>query len=530
MRCITVVLGDATPFWRSVYIVLTSSIFYVGTYMWKNPIFVLPESYLNQTITPGSDMDVQTAFAFAQTFGYMSAKLPAVAIMSSSVFFKHRYLCIVAATVLSATFSGGGFMLFDVENGALPSLFGQVVCLGLAGLPASLIFCSVISYLEGRRQTEAMLSMLNLAVVLGGSCSRGFAKALLQAGVPVSSTPLVSSLTGLGIALPTLHLLTLAPKADTADVAQRCHRGPMAHKDRLAFFCRFCSGNLLMLLAYMVVMALRSFRDFYAQNIFTEALERSPSSTEYFFADIPGAVLSCGGLFAFVYVRQNKRALRYQFGMTIIGALCLATSTLLFDIGAISGYSWIMMTGASLYVSYLPMGSAMFDRILAASRTTGTVLFLAYTCDGLGYVGTVAVLLFQTETKNFKDSLLVMRIGSYAVGAVLVVCLGVSLVYFQMVLPPDDEQALSKHRLFGGGSWGKRNKYTAVGRLTGGVVAADIDDLTDPDRTGSESGSSEEDDIYDLKLASEASINQSSRSRKDKRKKQKAEKYGPLSL
>ena len=53
-----------------------------------------------------------------------------------------------------------------------------------------------------------------------------------------------------------------------------------------------------------------------------------------------------------------------------------------------------------LYLAYAPLGSLMYDRLLAASGTPGTTVFLIFLSDATGYVGTTILLLF----KNFDPS------------------------------------------------------------------------------------------------------------------------------
>ena len=94
---------------QATYIVFCAAAFYIFTYFAKTPYFMLPEAYLKQPVHPGSQVDVQTAFALAQSIGYVVAKPPAVVLMSSPFYFRNRAACVASSFGLAVLFSGGGF-------------------------------------------------------------------------------------------------------------------------------------------------------------------------------------------------------------------------------------------------------------------------------------------------------------------------------------------------------------------------------------------------------------------------------------
>jgi hypothetical protein len=63
--------------------------------------------------------------------------------------------------------------------------------------------------------------------------------------------------------------------------------------------------------------------------------------------------------------------------------------------GSISGLTWMILVGLGGYFSYVPFGSVLFDRIVAATRTVGTAVFAIYVADALGYTGSVFLVLFK---------------------------------------------------------------------------------------------------------------------------------------
>ena len=73
-------------------------------------------------------------------------------------------------------------------------------------------------------------------------------------------------------------------------------------------------------------------------------------------------------------------------GMTA-GAVVLAGVTLLFDVGgALGPMVWISSSTLGLMMMYTPTGSFLYDRLIAATATEGSVSFLVFLSDGLGYI------------------------------------------------------------------------------------------------------------------------------------------------
>ena len=113
------------------------------------------------------------------------------------------------------------------------------------------------------------------------------------------------------------------------------------------------------------------------------------------------------------------------------GTLILQSpSTWAWQAGLIPPAAWMISVGLGLYVGYVPYGCVLFDRLIAATGFAGTAGFMIYVTDALGYLGSVALLLY----KNFGQSELSWLdffVGfSWATFAVCTVCFIGSMVYF----------------------------------------------------------------------------------------------------
>ena len=338
----------------------------------------------------------QTALALCQAMGYLAGKWPAIAFTSSELFFHYRYRVIMALYIITAVLSGPVYALLDSYS----PLLQAVVSTGVASVPCSMIYGAMISYAEGRQATEVIVAMLSLTLVLAGGISRAISAALLNQGIAPQWLSTVTSSLGTGIALVCLCLLERAPRASAADIVKRGKRGPMPADQRMAFLLRYKFGLVLCIFSYAAVMSIRSFRDYFALELYYHALAKPPSPSTYFFADLPGAVVVCFVLASMSKISQNRQALKVMISLMIICSTGLLIATLLYQSSVISGYVWLVLCGAGIYGAYLVMGTAFYDRLLAAAGAKGTIMFLQFISDGSGWIGTVGILLFRTFGKN----------------------------------------------------------------------------------------------------------------------------------
>jgi len=87
-------------------------------------------------------------------------------------------------------------------------------------------------------------------------------------------------------------------------------------------------------------------------------------------------------------------------------------------------------TGAGLYMAYMPFNAMLFDRMIAFSGRIGTAGFLIYVADALGYLGSVALLVWRNFVMVRLDWLGFFIASAYATSVVGAVCTILAGVYF----------------------------------------------------------------------------------------------------
>jgi Family of unknown function (DUF5690) len=82
-------------------------------------------------------------------------------------------------------------------------------------------------------------------------------------------------------------------------------------------------------------------------------------------------------------------------GVIFGGFALLGFSTLLLQLHWLGPISWMVLSGAGLYMAYTPFNAMLFDRLIAVSGRIGTAGFLIYLADSSGYAGSCALLIWR---------------------------------------------------------------------------------------------------------------------------------------
>ena len=199
--------------------------------------------------------------------------------------------------------------------------------------------------------------------------------------------------------------------------------------DRRAFLAAYAPGVVLLVMAYVLLTAFRDFRDNFAAEIWT-ALGFGEASGVFTASELPVAAIALGVMGAVMLVRDNLRALLVMHGVILAGFLLLGLSTLAFQAHFLTPLTWMVLTGAGLYMAYTPFNAMLFDRMIAFSGTVGTAGFLIYVADASGYLGSVALLVWRNFAMVQLDWLGFFIASAYATSVVGAVCTVLAGLYF----------------------------------------------------------------------------------------------------
>jgi hypothetical protein len=248
--------------------------------------------------------------------------------------------------------------------------------------------------------------------------------------MPAATGALFFPLLGLSV-----WVLSQLPAPNAQDEAARVRRAPMDGGARARFLRRYGAGLALLVLCYVLVTAIRDFRDNFAAEIWT-ALGFGHAAAVFTASELPVAVLSLAVLAIIIVVRDNSKALLVIHGIVIAGLLLLGASTLAYQAGLLSPLAWMILSGAGLYMAYVPFNAMLFDRLIAASDTVGTAGFLIYVADACGYLGSCALLLWRNFGLMQLNWLQVFIAGAYGTSIAGAILMGLSALYFARKAAP----------------------------------------------------------------------------------------------
>ncbi len=329
-------------------------------------------------------IDYKTALLIAQVIGYALSKFIGIRVIAETGR-SGRARAIIGLIGLAWL----AMLLFAL----LPPPW-NIACLFLNGLPLGMIWGLVFSYVEGRRTSELLGAMLCASFILSSGVVKSVAVLWLAAGVPEIWMPFVTGAVFAPLLFTSVAVLEAMPPPDARDIAERIERGPMRRSERAAFLAENGLVLALLVAGYVLLTAVRDIRDNFAAEIWAGLGFRGVASV-FSASELPVAAIALAGLGALMLVRNNRLALFAMHGIVIAGALLLAAATLAFQNGLLSPLTWMVLTGAGIYLAYTPFNAMLFDRMIAVVGRAGTAGFLIYIADAAGYVGSVGLLLYR---------------------------------------------------------------------------------------------------------------------------------------
>lgn len=306
----------------------------------------------------------------------------------------------------------------------------NIAMLFLNGFPLGMIWGLVFGYLEGRRTTEFMASVMSISLIFAS----GFVK--------TSGRNLMSSFhineyfmpfcTGALFVIPLLLFvlcMELMPAPTAEDKKLRAERVPMSAAERRRFLLRFLPGITLTVIIYVMLTMMRDIRDNFEVEIW-EGLGVKNNNSIFTHIDTIISVIVLTAMSLLILIRKNLLAFSIIHVMIISGCVLAGAGTILFDLKMIDAYTWMTLAGLGLYLGYVPYNAIFFERMIASFNYKSNVGFVMYVADAMGYLGSVSVLLVKELARPgiswavfFRHGLMVLSLVG-GIGAIL------SLLYF----------------------------------------------------------------------------------------------------
>ncbi|MCA8983355.1 MAG: DUF5690 family protein [Planctomycetaceae bacterium] len=369
-------------------------------------------------------MGLKTVLVLSQLLGYMVSKFIGIRVISEM---RQEYRAgVIIGLILCAEGALIGFAWLPLP--------WKVLMMFLNGLPLGIIFGLVLSYLEGRRQTEALSAALCASFIVSSGAVKSVGRWLIvDRGFSEFHMPMIVGGLFLLPLLISVWLLRKTPPPDELDCRLRSERPVMTREHRRQFVAAYWPGLSLLIFVYIALTVIRTIRDDFGVEIWHD-LGVSQTPSVYATSETLVAVLvTLLNVFA-IWITNNLRALRVTLGL-----MCLAFGMVLLSVfgqesGSLAPFAFMVTCGVGLYIPYVAFHTTVFERLVAASRRPANLGFLMYLADSLGYLGYAAVMIPRTWGKTPETLLPFFKWSLLCVSGLSILALFAAIYYFQRVL------------------------------------------------------------------------------------------------
>lgn len=332
-------------------------------------------------------IDYKVAVTTIQILGYLVAKFFGIKLISELKREK-RFRFFVSSAVL-AEFALLLFGLLEAPYNAL-TMF-------LNGLSLGCMWGIIFSFIEGRKITDMLASLLGVSMVFSSGLAKSFGLYVINdLGIAPFWMPALIGIVALPLLIFMGYMLKCLPHPTDEDIQLRNERVVLDHKGRMALFRKYAPILSLLFIGNFLLLVLRDIKEDFLVNI----LDMKGQSS-WLFAQVDTVVtLIILGIFGlFIFFRSNIKALMCLMMLVVTGCLTMTYVSANYETLNLSPVAWLFVQSLSLYIAYLTFQTIFFDRFIACFKIKGNVGFFIAIIDFIGYVGTVSLLSIKEMFK-----------------------------------------------------------------------------------------------------------------------------------
>ena len=277
----------------------------------------------------------------------------------------------------------------------------NIVALYFNGLSLGCMWGVIFSFLEGRRTTDILASIMGVSMALSSGVAKSLGLyALNQLHVSEFWMPALIGAAAFPLLCFTGWMMTRFPKPTEADIASRSERVTLNGHQRWALFRRFMPLLILLFGANLLLTVQRDIKeDFIVCIIDVDTI------SSWAFAQIDSiATFVLLAVFALLATTYNH--LKVLCMLLMLSTVGMGTLAFL---GATEGNEtipttiWLFLQSLCLDIAYLSFQTIFFERFIACFKIKGNVGFFIITIDFVGYLGTLGLLLFKEFCASHID-------------------------------------------------------------------------------------------------------------------------------
>ena len=407
---------NASGPWFTVWCLIASFGTYFCMYAFRKPMSTgLYTGYVMAGI------GYKAILIISQVLGYMTSKFIGIRVISEL-----RAASRIRLIIGLVLFAEAALLFFGLVPFPYNFLF-----LFLNGLPLGMIWGVVFSFLEGRRYTEVLSIGLSISII----AASGILKTTyleVHSFFPFISEfwlPFVMGAFFLPFFCFFVWMLSVIPAPTEEDKLLRAERIPMTKADKKVIIRRYGPGLICIIIVYCMLATMRDFRDNFSVEIWNdidahwhkEVLAQTEILCSIF------VLLAVGAL---SLIKNNNRGFWITLLLILGGILLGGASTLLFHWKIISGFSWMLLLGSGLFLAYVPVQVALFERMIALFKIRANAGYFVYLCDAVGYLGSVGILLYKEFLAKELSWAVMLSAFSYVMTIISVLLLVLTILFF----------------------------------------------------------------------------------------------------
>ena len=311
-------------------------------------------------------MDYKIVVSIIQLIGYVCAKLFGIKYISE-LQPQNRLKFIIG----SAALSEASLLAF----GLLPLPY-NIVALFFNGLSLGCMWGVIFSFLEGRRVTDLLASLMGLSIAISSGTAKSIGLFVME-NLHISEFWMPAFIGAFAFPLLSLlgWLMTRLPQPTEEDKKLRTERVTLNREGRMHIFKSFMPVLLLLFFANLFITVLQDIKeDFLVKIINVEASGLS----SWAFAKID-AIVTLVILFVFGIMSLIKNDMKVLCALLVLvtcGTLTLSFIAFNYNTLELSTTTWLFLQSLSLYTVYLSFQTLFFERFIACFRIRGNVGFL----------------------------------------------------------------------------------------------------------------------------------------------------------
>lgn len=400
----------------AVYTALICFLTYASVYAFRKPFTV-------GTFSTEADvfgLAYKDALVICQVLGYMFSKFYGIKFISEL-----KNIGRGKSVLILLSISWIALLLF-----ALVSSPWNILFLFVNGFPLGMIWGIIFSFAEGRRTTDFIGATLAVSFIFSSGFVKFIAKWLMiYADVSEKWIPFITGLLFMIPVLLLIRLLEKIPLPSKADKESRIERAVMNAESRKMLFRKYSVGIILLITVYVFLTIFRDIRDNFAADMWSE-LGFANEPGVFTRTEIPVTISVLILISTMMLIKNNRQAFIITHYLIIAGFALSGISSLMFSLGWLSPFSWMVCVGLGLYIGYIPFNCILFDRMIAAFGTAGNVGFLMYLADSFGYMGSVGVIITKTLFSIKLQWTTLYSVGVIYMSIAGIILTALAIIYF----------------------------------------------------------------------------------------------------